>query len=176
MLELKEECGSCTCEAGQKTGFKRVKRKQNWRKVDWKEQVWIRPVEVEDENERRMRLRFQVADVKKPLVAVRRFCEKENMVSFGPKEEDNFIQNKISGDKMMLRPNGRGSYLMDVCFVGGAKTTITVDSGAEESVCPYEWGKQFGMTDADKWMSFKNAGGGMMEHYGQRDVLLTSTF
>ena len=56
---------------------------------------------------------------------------------FGPQEEDNYILNKATGQKMMLQPRGRGSYVMEVQFVGGEKTTITVDSGAEESVCPW---------------------------------------
>ena len=143
--------------------------------MDVDEEWWIQQVEIEDEGEK-MKLRFQVADVKKPLVAVKRICENGNLVSFGPNKEDNYIQNKSTGNKLMLRPNGRGSYLMDVCFVGGKKTTITVDSGAEESVCPYEWGIQFGMVEADRWMNFVSAGGERMEHYGQRDVFVNSTF
>eukprot|EP00973_Karenia_brevis_P009006 1219967-Karenia_brevis.AAC.1 len=61
-----------------------------------------------------MSLNFQVAAVSKPLLAVKRIVEKGNHVSFGPE------------------------------FVGGGKTEVTVDSGAEESVCPWEWGQQFG--------------------------------
>eukprot|EP00973_Karenia_brevis_P038942 5376048-Karenia_brevis.AAC.1 len=40
----------------------------------------------------------------------------------------------------MMIPNGRGSYVLKVDFAGGGPTEITVDSGAEESVCPWEWG------------------------------------
>ena len=36
-----------------------------------------------------MNLGFQVADVKKPLIAVKRICEKGDIVSFRPTEEDN---------------------------------------------------------------------------------------
>ena len=53
-----------------------------------------------------MNLGFQVAAVKKPLIAVKRIVEKGSYVSFGPKEEDNFIQNRETGDKMMLKSNG----------------------------------------------------------------------
>ena len=90
--------------------------------------------------DKRMNLGFQVADVKKPLIAVKRITEKGNRVSFGPNIGDNYIVNDKTGDKLMLRPNGRGSYLMDVSFLGGKKTEITVDSGAEENVCPKDWG------------------------------------
>ena len=41
-----------------------------------------------------------------------------------------------------VTPNGRGAYVMEVSFVGGGKTSITVDSGAEESVCPRGWGHE----------------------------------
>ena len=45
---------------------------------------------------------------------------------------------------------------------------ITVDSAAEESVCPKDWGKAFGMDTLAKWMQFANACGGKMNHYGER--------
>ena len=77
---------------------------------------------------------------------------------------------------MLLKPNGKGSYLMEVSFVGGGSTQITVDSGAEESVCPWEWGSQFGLRPADQWMAFRNASGGLIEHYGTREVLVESPF
>ena len=89
---------------------------------------------------------------------------------------NNFIVNKDNGDKMKLRPNGRGSHLIDVSFVGGGKTEITVDSGAEENVCPWDWGSQFKTVPVEKRMSFRNASGGYIDHYGQRDVHVVSPF
>eukprot|EP00973_Karenia_brevis_P017629 2419569-Karenia_brevis.AAC.1 len=80
-----------------------------------------------------MRLNFEVADVPKPLLAVKRIVEKGKHVVFGPGKEDNFIVNRDTGDRLMLFPNGRGSYMMRVNFVGGGATEVTVDSGAEES-------------------------------------------
>ena len=65
---------------------------------------------------------------------------------------------------------------MEVSFVGGGRTEITVDSGAEESVCPWDWGEQFEIKAAEKWMNFRNASGGNIRHYGRRDVLVTSPF
>ena len=66
----------------------------------------ICPVETKDV---KMNLKFEVADVKKPLIAVKRICEKGNTVSFGPTGADNFIQNRDTGDKVPLRPSGKGS-------------------------------------------------------------------
>ena len=64
---------------------------------------------------------------------------------------------------------------MDVSFSNGEKTSITVDSGAEENVCPWEWGEQFGIENVEV-MKFRNASGTLMDHWGQRKVLLTSPF
>ena len=65
---------------------------------------------------------------------------------------------------------------MDVQFVGGERTNITVDSGAEENVCPWDWGKQFETRDARVKRDFRNASGGAIAHYGERDVLVESPF
>ena len=66
---------------------------------------------------------------------------------------------------------------MDVSFVGCGKFMMTVDGGAEENVCPWDWGHElFGMREANQWMTFRNANGGSIEHYGSRDVKVVSTF
>ena len=43
---------------------------------------------------------------------------------------------------------------MDVSFDNGMSTAITVDSGAEENVCPYDWGQQCGIREPEKWKIF----------------------
>ena len=50
--------------------------------------------------------------------------------------------------------------------------TITVDSGAEESVCPLGWGDGFGMMPVREGcgMRMVNAAGDQMPHYGSRRV------
>jgi hypothetical protein len=75
-------------------------------------------------------------------------------------DQDNCILKKKIGYKMLLKPKGRGAYVMDVEFVGGGKTVITVASGTEESVCQRQWGeKLFGTADAGGWVTFKIVGG-----------------
>ncbi len=64
---------------------------------------------------------------------------------------------------------------MDVSFVNGTSTSITVDSGAEENVCPYDWGLQFGIREPEKWKNFSGANGSRIEHYGTRDIKVVST-
>ena len=125
---------------------------------------------------KKMNLTFQVADVKKPLISVKRIVEKGNFVSFGPKPEDNFIENRNSGDRIALRPNGKGSYLMSVNFESGLSAEITVDSGAEENVCPWDWGEEYDTYEPRTWMKFRNASGGLINHWGEREIVVTSPF
>ena len=63
-----------------------------------------------------MGMDFQVSDVRKPLAAVWRIAEKGNRVQFGPNDEDCFIQNIITGEKVSLKRKG-GSYVMAVEFL-----------------------------------------------------------
>ena len=117
---------------------------------------------------------FQVADVKNPLMAVKRITEQGNRVSFGPEAEDNYILNKRTRERIPMIER-HGSYIMEVEFVGGEKTEIVVDSGAEESVCPREWGeKLFGTTESEEKMRFRGAGGDQIPHHGQREILVRS--
>ena len=53
------------------------------------------------------------------MLAVCRVVEKGNGVRFGPGKDGNYIRNTKTGDKFILRPNGKGSYMMDVKFPGG---------------------------------------------------------
>eukprot|EP00973_Karenia_brevis_P018424 2526881-Karenia_brevis.AAC.1 len=76
----------------------------------------------------------------------------------------------------MSFPNGRGSYMMRVNFVGGGAPEVTVDSGAEESVCPWDWGQQFGCTVAEESPKLKNASGSFIPHWGSREVDVVSPF
>ena len=102
--------------------------------------------------------------------------EKGNHVQFGPGEEDNFIENRKSGNKIRLRENGKGSYLMSVDLVGGKREDIVVDSGAEENVCPWEWANHQGTQAADRKIVFRAAGGQTIPHWGRRDVRVTAPF
>jgi hypothetical protein len=58
-----------------------------------------------------MSLSFQISDVQKPLVAVRRITEKGNIVQFGPGDEDSFIMNKATGLRINMVRKG-GSYVI----------------------------------------------------------------
>ena len=97
--------------------------------------------------------------------------EKGNFVIFGPKLGDSCILHPESGNRLPLAYDGVGSWVMDVTMNGQDPTPITVDSGAQESVCPVEWGKDFGLVNPEPgWIPFRTASGSGMNHYGQRSV------
>ena len=122
-------------------------------------------------------LTFQATDVKKALAAVWRGCEKGNIVQFGDAPEDCFVKNKQTSRKIFMRKK-KGSYVLDVEFVikkegeliSLGKGEITVDSAAEESVCPKDWGGAFELKTQKKKMNFRAANGQAMEHYGERTI------
>lgn len=76
------ETGSGRNEKDNKKGWTRVEKKR-WKKMSAtlacvKDEVCVNAVE---ESSVKMCLGFQVADVKKPLISVKRICEKGNLVS-----------------------------------------------------------------------------------------------
>ena len=56
-------------------------------------------------------LPFQACEVKKPLAALKKICEKGNIVQFGPKPADNYIMNIASKEKIWLTQEA-GQYVM----------------------------------------------------------------
>ena len=61
-------------------------------------------------------LKFQVTDVKKPLLAVRRLVEKGNVVMFGPEPCQNYICNLQTGKKILMEKKG-GAFVIRARFV-----------------------------------------------------------
>ena len=150
-------------------GVKRVPRR-SWRPLTeaWKERCLHEECDVctvtgvPEIAKQNVNVAFQVADVAKPLVPVRRIIEKGNKVCFGPNKADNYIESVRSGDRIPLRMNQRGSYLMQVQLSNGERADITVDSGAEENVCPYEFGEYFGLQIPKQWLSLRTATGAVV--------------
>ena len=60
-----------------------------------------------------------------------------------------------------------------VCAV---TTEVTVDSAADESVCPADWGDHFGLQEVEpeRRMSFFSASGSRIQHHGSRKVIVNS--
>ena len=135
--------------------------------------VFIGQVETD---KKRLGIRFQVADVIKPLISVKRLTEKGNRVCFGPNEEDNYIENKESKSRVELKQTKKGSYLLKAKFSDEEETEIVVDSGAEENVCPKKWGEAFGFEKEFRPLNLRSASGGKIPHYGEREVIVESPF
>ena len=89
------------------TGKRGRWKKFDLHEFDLKEEVkFIWAVRDEGSKGAALGLSFQVTDVRKPLLAVTRIGAKGNVVQFGPSEGDNFIRNKLSGNKILLRKKG----------------------------------------------------------------------
>ena len=63
------------------------------------------------EDGRALEMTFQVTDVKKPLLAVSRLCERGNLVQFGPEPHQNFVQNVSTGVRLALKRRGNSWVL-----------------------------------------------------------------
>ena len=64
-----------------------------------------------------MGMGFQVcSEVRQPLAAVWRMCNRRNVVQFGPTNETCFVQKISSGKRVELRKKG-GAYVIDSVFI-----------------------------------------------------------
>ena len=77
--------------------------------------------QIEDEFgwEKVIGLPFQVCDVKRPLAAVSQICKKGNIVQFGEREEDCFIMNVSTQERIWLSLEN-GQYVMEACLATGS--------------------------------------------------------
>ena len=62
-------------------------------------------------------MKFQVSDARHPLASVARITEQGNIVQFGPHQQDNYIYNPNTDEKVLLRRKGK-KFVMDVNFLG----------------------------------------------------------
>jgi hypothetical protein len=69
-------------------------------------------------------LRFQVTDVKKPLLAVRRLVDWGMVVSLGPEPNQNYILNVQTGRKIAMEKKG-GAFVIKAHFVKEVEAGFT---------------------------------------------------
>ena len=60
---------------------------------------------------------FQVSECRNPLASVARITENGNIVQLGPRDEDNYIFNPNSQEKVAMRRKGR-KFVLDANFLG----------------------------------------------------------
>ena len=63
-----------------------------------------------------MEIGFQVADVRKPLLAVRRLVEKGNTVVLAGCEGESYVYHEASNTKVPIKKKG-GSFVIEAHFV-----------------------------------------------------------
>jgi len=114
-------------------------------------------------------MRFNVARVQRPLASAAKVVEAGNRISMGPKPEDNYIENGVTGEKIRLRVE-RGTYVFDVQYDNGEDGSITLDSGAGVSVWPVGWMDDVPMLPKDPKLKMTAANGSVIENLGAKVI------
>ena len=124
-------------------------------------------------------IRFNVANVSKPLAAAVKVAEAGNLIVMHPDESKCFIQNLESGERMQMRKD-RGTFVFDVVYEDTKETgTVTLDSGAGVSVWPRAKVKEGTLLHKKPGLKMIAANGTEIRNEGQKVIkfrgLSTST-
>ena len=124
-------------------------------------------------------IRFNVANVSKPLAAAVKVAEAGNLIVMHPDESKCFIQNLESGERMQMRKD-RGTFVFDVVYEDTKETgTVTLDSGAGVSVWPRAKVKEGTLLPKKPGLKMIAANGTEIRNEGQKVIkfrgLSTST-
>ena len=115
-------------------------------------------------------IRFNVANVAKPLASAVKVVEAGNLVVMHPDKEKCFIQNLETGERMRLREE-MGTYVFDVIFEDTKERgQVTLDSGAGVSVWPKEKLKNVKLLPKKKGLKMVAANGTEIKNEGQKDI------
>ena len=114
-------------------------------------------------------MRFNVANVKKPLAAVAKVVEAGNRVVLDPDPEKSYIENLETKEKMKLKKE-KGVYILEVKYEAGDIGKITLDSGAGVSVWPKAMKRDIKMLPKVQGLRMMAANGTEIEHIGQKII------
>ena len=112
-------------------------------------------------------IRFNVANVQRPLAAASKVVEKGNRVVMEPGGV--FIENIASGERIQLRID-RGVYVFDVKLGDGSPGVVALDSGAGVNVWPKTWSNEAKMEEKIRGLSMVAANGTEIENLGQKVI------
>ena len=112
-------------------------------------------------------IRFNVANVQRPLAAASKVVEKGNRVVMEP--AGGFIENIASGERIQLRID-RGVYVFDVKLGDGSPGVVALDSGAGVNVWPKTWSNEAKMEQRIRGLSMVAANGTEIENLGQKAI------
>jgi len=112
-------------------------------------------------------IRFNVANVQRPLAAASKVVEKGNRVVMEP--GGGFIENIASGERIQLRID-RGVYVFDVKLSDGSPGVVALDSGVGVNVWPKTWSNEAKMEEKIRGLSMVAANGTEIENLGQKVI------
>jgi len=112
-------------------------------------------------------IRFNVADVQRPLASASKVVSKGNRIVM----EDNgsFIQSIATGEKIALRVE-RGVYVFDAKYEDGATGAMALDSGAGVNVWPQDWWNDAKMEPKVAGLKMVAANGTEIANLGQKVI------
>ena len=120
-------------------------------------------------------MRFNVADVAKPLASAVKVTEANNVVVLHPTEGKSFILNLDTNERIEIR-RGKGTYVFDVqCTEGDEVGTVTLDSGASVSVWPKSLLPTVKMEPKKEGLRMVAANGTPIKNYGQKLIKFRGT-
>ena len=114
-------------------------------------------------------MKFNVAEVKKPLASAAKVVSAGNRICMGPTPNENFIENTSTGEKIELRIES-GTYVFDVEYEDGELGTITLDSGAGVNVWPQGLQAHVPMQPKDPKLRMTAANGSSIENLGTKVI------
>ena len=115
-------------------------------------------------------IRFNVANVAKPLASAVKVADAGNLIMMHPDETKCYIQNLESGERMKMRKE-RGTFVFDVIFEDTKEAgTVTLDSGAGVSVWPIKRAKEGKLLPKKKGLKMIAANGTEIRNEGQKVI------
>jgi len=112
-------------------------------------------------------IRFNVANVQRPLAAASKVVGKGNRVVMEP--GGGHIENVASGERIQLRLD-RGVYVFDVKLADGTAAVVALDSGAGVNVWPKTWENEAKLEERVAGLSMVAANGTEIQNLGQKVI------
>jgi len=112
-------------------------------------------------------IRFNVADVQRPLASASKVVAKGNRIVL--EEGGSFIQSVSTGEKIALRVE-RGVYVFDAKYEDGSTGTMALDSGAGVCVWPQDWKTDAPMEPKAPGLRMVAANGTEIANLGQKVI------
>ena len=112
-------------------------------------------------------IRFNVADVQRPLASASKVVAKGNRIVLD--EGGSFIQSVSTGEKIALRVE-RGVYVFDAKHEDGPTGTMALDSGAGVNVRSQDWWSDAPMEPKALGLKMAAANGTEIANLGQKVI------